>query len=94
MTLSVITPRHIALMRHVLGLPDQVTEGARSYRNRYFIFGAGGRNWQVWTGLVTLGLAEQVGQIDRGMTHFRLTRAGAELALGPGEILDSEDFPG
>ena len=94
MTLSVITPRHIALMRHVLGLPDQVTEGARSYRNHYYVFGAGGRNWQVWTGLVTLGLAEQTEQIDRGMTGFRLTRAGAERAIGPGEILDSEEFPG
>ena len=94
MTLSVITPRHIALMRHVLGLPDQVTEGARSYRNHYYVFGDSCKSWRIWTGLVALGLAEQTEQIDRGMTGFRLTRAGAELALGPGEILDSEDFPG
>jgi hypothetical protein len=82
-----MSPDHLALARHALGLPN--TRG-RSYRNRFFA-SKGSLNWDDLHDMVALGLmnAEDVGE----QTHFWLTRLGAEEALQAGETLDTEDFP-
>lgn len=85
--------RHLA--RHALGLPTLAGEAPRpvTYRNRYHTtlaseFGS------IWQGMVAKGWAELVEITGKTrMGHFRLTRTGAELALGPDESLCPEDFP-
>lgn len=47
-----------------------------------------------WEGLVARGLATvRRSSEPNGVHTYRLTRAGAEAALAPGERLDPEDFP-
>lgn len=85
--------RHLA--RHALGLPTLAGEPRRpvTFRNRYQTTLASNFG-SIWQGMVAKGWAELVTFTARvGMGHFRLTRAGAELALDPGESLCPEDFP-
>lgn len=95
--MSAATSREIELARHALGLPNARN---RSYRNRYIA----SPEHAEWRNLVAAGLAEQhsgkevVNGVVRniyagGADLFVLTRAGAEMALQPGESLDTEDFP-
>lgn len=81
-----MTPDQRKLARHALGLPN----GSRqTYRNRFF---AGPKsdvgNHREWKEMVRRGWA-----IHEPPSLFRLTRAGALMALEPDESLDPEDFP-
>lgn len=79
-----MTTAQRALARHALGLPN---ENMRSYRNRY-VASEGSSGMRAWIELVANGLA-----IEVVYKFFSLTKAGAQLALEPGETLDLEDFP-
>ena len=81
-----LTPVQRELARHALGLPN---DRNRSYRNRYVVY-AGADKYVQWRGMVEIGAAE-VSLQDNAM-WFRLTLAGALLALDEGETLDVEDF--
>lgn len=73
------------LARHALGLGGR---WKRSYRNRYVIgLGMKATDYPDWQAMVAAGWAA----FEYG--SFRMTRAGAELALEPGETLCPEDFP-
>lgn len=78
-----------SLARHALGLDV----ANRSYRNRYYA----SPNTDIsraWDAMVERGEALRVPEHDTRTTNFYcLTRAGAELALGPRDSLDPEDFP-
>lgn len=84
---AVISPEERDLARHALGL-----RGRRrvSYRNHFVC-----DTDPTWEGLVARGLATVRRSVEAcgGMHTYRLTRAGAEAALAPGERLDPEDFP-
>ncbi|WP_062111097.1 hypothetical protein [Aureimonas sp. AU40] len=88
-----LTPEQKHLARHALGLPNRKR---RSYRNRFHAF-TGGPDHDLWTSMVTQGLA----CVDQGkaapngsrLDYFALTRAGADAALEAPEKLDLEDFP-
>ena len=82
----IMTFRQIELARHALGMPN---ERRCSYRNRYYVGYGMPREHVEWNKMVETGMA----RIGRG-DFFRLTRAGAEAALSPGETLDLENFPG
>ncbi|RWO57262.1 hypothetical protein [Mesorhizobium sp.] len=89
-----MTPAQKELARHALGLPNRQR---RSYRN-HFVTGEGGSDHREWMALVEAGHAwRRAGSQLRGLTGgddlFRLTRAGAELALEKRERLNPEDFP-
>ncbi len=86
-----MTDNQIDLARHALGLPNRMK---RSYRNN-FVAGPGHVDWDEWQMMVAAGHAVSrrwslIPHIER---VFTLTRAGATLALLPGESLDPEDFP-
>jgi hypothetical protein len=85
-----LTTRERELARHALGLNDW---RKRSYRNHYVVGECDDHT--IWLGMATRGLARRFrgNQLTGGDDLFRLTRPGAEAALGPGEELDSEDFP-
>ncbi len=83
-----MSPRQTRLARHALGLPN---ESRKSYRNR-FVAGPGHDAYQDWMGMVSAGAATQI-LGETGNSLFRLTQAGAELALIPPERLCPEDFP-
>lgn len=83
-----MTPRHIALARHALGLADGRKQ---SYRNR-FTAHVGAPDHREWTEMSAAGDAVAGGPND-DYEGFSLTRQGAEKALGPGESLCPEDFP-
>lgn len=78
-----LTPDERVLARSALGL---VYGRRASYRNYYR---AGPVTHEVWLAMVGKGAAEPV-----GADGFRLTQAGANAALLPGDRLDVEDFPG
>ncbi|WP_457797671.1 hypothetical protein [Methylocystis sp. S23] len=84
-----MTPAQRELARHALGLPN---EQKRSYRNRYYVDATAstGRQWLI---MRSRGFAEMVPLPECVADFFALTRAGAEMALDPGESLDQEDFP-
>lgn len=85
---SDVTPEQKRLARHALGLPN---DKMVSYANGLQIE----RNTAAHRNLVSLidqSLA-LVDTIGRRYISFHLTRAGAELALKPGERLCEEDFP-
>lgn len=82
------------LARHALGLPNKKRT---SYRN-HFVTGPGTEDYEPWMQMVMDGNANhrnatQMGWVTGNMDLFWLTRRGAELALGPNEDLDPEDFP-
>ena len=83
---AVLTPAERHLGRHALGL------GGRrrvSWRNHYVC----GTHVD-WERLVRSGLATvRRSSEPAGLHTYRLTRAGAEAALEPGEGLDPQDFP-
>jgi hypothetical protein len=84
---------HRELARHALGLSD----GRRrkvTYRN-HFVTGQGSDDHAPWMAMVEAGHAiRRYGNpLTGGDDLFRLTRAGAELALNRGEKLCPEDFP-
>jgi len=79
------------LARHALGLPHK---RKTSYRN-YFVTGEGSIDYPHWMAMVDMGAAQRRGgnALTGGDDLFRLTRAGAEIALNDGEKLCQEDFP-
>lgn len=87
-----MTPAQIELARHALGLPNR---RRKSYRN-HFVTGAGLDSHAEWLAMVEAGHARRRSgsAITGGDDLFWLTRAGARLALEPGERLCPEDFPG
>jgi len=86
-----MTPRQIELARHALGLRP----GCLVSRRNADTLPRDNPDWPHWRSMVEAGLARQVDDpaIPFGMTMFRLTRAGAERALLPGDVLDPEDWP-
>lgn len=87
-----MTPEQKALARHALGLPNAART---SHRNR-FVTGPGCVDFHHWMDMVDAGLARRRCGTTLpfgGDDLFRLTRAGADQALEPGEQLDPEDFP-
>lgn len=85
-----MTPRQIELARHALGLrPTRL----RSYRN-HFVAGPGHVDFGDWVAMVVTGFAVMRGTktLPPGDLLFHLTRAGAERALLPGDVLDPEDW--
>lgn len=86
-----MTPAHIELARHALGLPNS---RRTSYRN-HFVTGEGCADHDSWTAMVTEGDAtrRKGSVLTGGDDLFRLTHQGAKAALKRGEKLDPEDFP-
>lgn len=86
-----MTPRQIALARHALGLTASCLV---SYRN-HFVAGPGHPDYADWQAMVAAGQAKRLESeyLPPGDVLFRLTRAGAEKALLPGDILNPEDWP-
>jgi len=85
-----MTPRQIELARHALGLrPARLI----SHRN-HFVAGPGHPDYGPWMNMVAWGWAirRESEHLPPGDVLFKLTRAGAELALLPGDILNSEDW--
>jgi hypothetical protein len=84
-----MTPRQLQLARHALGLDGRRTV---SYRN-YFVAGSGHNDYAEWMMMVGAGHAER-GHFSSHANIayvFRLTPAGARLALLPGETLEEEN---
>lgn len=91
-----MTPRQIELGRHALGLERRYK---KSYRNRFFVAGLWHADHDDWMAMTDAGNAlrwdgAKLEFGGDGADLFRLTRAGAEQCLRPGESLDPEDFPG
>lgn len=86
MNTAVMTAQERDLARHALGLSKRRRQ---SYRNHFVC-----NTDPCWERLVEAGLATVRRSAEAtGMHTYRLTRAGAEAALDPGERLDPEDFP-
>jgi len=86
-----MTARQIELARHALGLrPGRL----RSFRN-HFVAGPGHVDFADWDAMVAAGFATKrtSSVLPPGDLMFHLTRAGAERALLPGDVLDAEDWP-
>lgn len=88
MPMTTLTPKQRYLARHALGLDWK----RKSYRNN-FAAEIGTPDFDEWKGMEDAGLAQRGRTIPGGLIPFRLTRAAAEAALGPGESLDPKDFP-
>lgn len=85
-----MSPHQVLLARHALGLEYGVK---RSYRNRYYANPSDAKVYAAWIGMVACGDADGVSVNQKHhMTHFWLTRKGAEKVLRKGESLDAEDF--
>lgn len=84
-----MTPRQLSLARHALGLPNKRD---RSYRNRYLI-PKDSPDYADWCAMVVNDEARVASPHGSALCCFALTLHGAQLALGPGERLDAEDFP-
>ena len=86
-----MTPRQIELARHALGLRPGCLV---SYRN-HFVAGSGHVDYPDWMLMVDAGNATRIENehLPAGLVLFKLTRAGAEAALLPGDRLDPEDWP-
>lgn len=85
-----MTPRQIELARHALGLrPARLI----SHRN-HFVAGPGHDDYDDWMQMVAAGKAirRESKVLTPGDVMFHLTRAGAEAALLPGDVLNSEDW--
>lgn len=84
---AVLSPEERGLARHALGLPNR--RGRMSRRNHFV-----SPTCPHWERLVAAGLATARRSAEAGGSHtYRLTWAGAEAALEPGERLDPRDFP-
>lgn len=83
-----MTPRQIALARHALGLTASCLV---SHRN-VFVAGPEHPDYGPWMNMVAWGWAirRESEHLPAGDVLFRLTRAGAEAALLPGDRLDPE----
>lgn len=79
------------LARHAIGLDGRHKQ---TWRN-HFVTGEGSTDYPHWMAMVEAGWAtRRNGSVLTGGDYlFRLTRAGAELALDPGEALNSDAFP-
>jgi hypothetical protein len=83
--------RQIELARHALGLrPTRLV----TYRN-HFCAGPDHADFADWEAMVAAGFAvkRESKVLPPGDVMFHLTRAGAELALRPGDVLNPEDWP-
>lgn len=82
-----MTPRQIELARHALGLRPGCLV---SHRNHY----VAASDHHDWQGMVDAGYARKRYStlLPHGHVLFHLTRAGAERALLPGDVLDPEDW--
>ena len=86
-----MTARQIALARHALGLqPGRLVTS----RNHFFAE-PDDDDFPAWQGMVAAGMAiaRTSNALPSGWIMFHLTRAGAERALLPGDVLDPEDWP-
>ncbi|RWO06400.1 MAG: hypothetical protein EOS07_22005 [Mesorhizobium sp.] len=81
-------PQQRRLARAALGLPNAERT---SYRNKHYTSGKGDYH-DAWVALQLHGLA--VLGTDDGLAVFRLTRAGARLALEASEKVREADFLG
>ncbi len=85
-----MTRQQRAFARSALGLPNFQR---RSYCNRFLVFD-GGNVREDWNDMVQAGFAiRSSGEEDTGPATFALTRAGADRAIHPGELLNPNDFP-
>jgi len=84
-----MTPRQVDLARHALGLPNRMR---MSYRN-FFFAGPGQSNFDDLIEMVAIDIAIISRRYEFMGECFRLTRAGAEAVLKPGERLCADDFP-
>ena len=93
-----MTPEQRKLAHHALGLPNKTN---RSYQNYYSVREVMPAH-AVWDSMVKTGWSEIVAKYSLDFLSnsptlrghmFRLTRAGALLALDEGESLNPEDFP-
>jgi hypothetical protein len=86
-----MTPKQIELARHALGLDGRRRQ---TFRN-HFVTGPGSSDYGDWEAMVAAGLARKSpgSPLTGGDPIFRLTRAGADRALLPGETLSPEDWP-
>ncbi|BCH12007.1 hypothetical protein MesoLj131c_62650 [Mesorhizobium sp. 131-3-5] len=86
-----MTPVQKNLARHALGLDGRHKQ---TWRN-HFVTGEGSTDYPHWVAMVEAGWAtRRTGSVLTGGDDlFRLTRAGAELAVKRGEALDPEAFP-
>ena len=85
-----MTARQIELARHALGLrPGRLV----SFRN-HFVAGPGHDDFEEWEAMVAAGFAvkRESKVLPAGDVMFHLTRAGAERALKPGDVLDPEEW--
>ena len=84
-----MTPRQIELARHALGLrPGTLI----SYRNN-FVAEPSSPHFDDWVAMEAGGFAARRDYTSSlGFVLFHLTRAGAERALLPGDVLDPEDW--
>ena len=92
-----LTPRQRSMMRHALGLDNDVKQ---TYRNRYWLAWTTEPDHALWVNLVQQGLAgviephpATIKTPKTDLTGFYLTLDGARAVLEPGETLDPEDFP-
>lgn len=85
-----MTPCQIELARHALGLRETRLV---SHRN-HFCAGPGHVDYDDWMRMVAAGYAirRENKHLPAGDVMFQLTRAGAGLALKPGDILNPEDW--
>lgn len=85
-----MTDRQIELARHALGLRRTRLV---THRN-HFCAGPGHADFTEWEAMVAAGFAvkRQNKMLPPGDVMFRLTRAGAERALKPGDVLNPEDW--
>lgn len=85
-----MTPRQIELARHALGL--RATR-LISHRN-HFCAGPSHPDYDDWMRMVAAGYAmrRENEHLPAGDVMFHLTRAGAEAALLPGDVLNPEDW--
>ena len=86
-----MTPHQIELARHALGLKAATLI---SYRN-HFCAGPAHPDYGDWMQMVAAGdaIRRESKVLPPGDVMFHLTRAGAEAALLPGDILNPEDWP-
>ncbi|ODN69222.1 hypothetical protein [Methylobrevis pamukkalensis] len=95
MTTPTLSPRQRHHARHALGLPNPPKgDRARTCRNRVETI-RGTAPDEMLQAMADLGWAELVpSRFATASFHvWRLTRAGALLALADDETLDPEDFP-
>ncbi|MER9056481.1 hypothetical protein [Mesorhizobium sp. M0910] len=86
-----MTPVQRDLARHAIGLDGRHKQ---SFRN-HFVTGEGSADHPHWLAMVESGHAtrRRCSILTGGDDLFRLTRAGAELVLDPGESLNPDAFP-